>query len=189
VLSPENYQLAEQLSCQCALVETSTFRWAFSVLEALHLKEYEFQHFPYALKYILNESMQQQLGSELCWGLYALLRFRRQVCAHDSLTLGNFKWIDDPFVMTLLFQATDDGLIKENIFGADELSRVIGQDGLWKRNWLFAYEAGRMLNDDYSENDQYFNVLHKNNVQFFTEVADDDQQHIELPDSDGEDSI
>lgn len=46
VLSPANYQLAEQLSCQCALVETSTFRWAFSVLELLHLNGYKFQHFP-----------------------------------------------------------------------------------------------------------------------------------------------
>jgi hypothetical protein len=189
VLSPENYQLAEQLSCQCALAEASTFRWAFSLLEVLHLDGYKFQHFPYALKFILTESMQKQLGSELCWGLYALLRFRRQVCARGSITLGNFKWIDDPFVMTLLFQATDEGLVKENIFGADELTRVIGSKGLWERNWLFAYEVGRMLNDDYAEEDEHFRVLHKNNVRFFNEVDDDDQQHIVLPDSDGEDSV
>lgn len=133
--------------------------------------------------------MQKQLGSELCWGLYALLRFRRQVCACDSITLGNFRWINDPFVMTLLFQATDKGLIKENIFSADELSGVIGSKGLWERNWLFAYEVGRMQNDDYFENDQYFNVLHKNGVRFFNDVSDDDHQHIDLPDFDGEESL
>jgi len=189
VLTRENYQLAEQFSCQCSLAETSTFRWAFRVLEILHLERYKFQHFPYALKYILNESMQKQLGSELCWGLYALLRFRRQVCARGSISLSNLKWIDDPFVMTLLFQATDEGLIKENIFGADELSEVIRGEGLWKRNWLFAYEVGRMLNDDYVENEDHFHILHKNNVRFFNEVPDDNQQQIKLPDFDGEDSL
>jgi len=184
----DNHELCEQLVCQCAVVEPSTMRYGFHVLEKLHLRKYKFRYFFEAMRWIVKDASQKGHGSELCWVLYALLRFRKQLPAGVTVEIGDsLKRFNDPCAMLLAVQCVDEGLIGDDLLNTDQLGGFLCAEELWQQNWLFAYEGGMMLgNADYLDACEYFSVLKKNGVRFFSEVAECKQEEIKLPELDEE---
>lgn len=182
-LRSENYQLCEQLVCQCALVEPSTMRYGFHVLEKLHLKKYDFHHFFDAMKWIVTDASQKGHGSELCWALYALLRFRKQLPKDGRIELDDcLKRFNDPFAMLLAVQCVDEGLIDDNLLDDDRLGSLFCEDALWGQNWLFAYEGGMIVDGDFLKNNEHFALLRKHSVRFSSKVSECERKEILLPD-------
>lgn len=183
----DNYKLCEQLACHCAIIEPSSMRYAFHVLERLHILGYEFVHFFECVTSIIEGAVRKHHGSELCWALYALLRFRAHLAMTPVTALGDcLKQCNDPLAKVLTLQCVRDGLIANDLLRENVFESSFNGTALWDDNWLFAYEAGVQFQDGYITADDHFGPLKESGVRFFKDVGLGDTEEIDLPDQDEE---
>jgi hypothetical protein len=135
-VTSQDWELLQDLLCQCALAERGTMSALIAQFEFYRLRG-PVKALDRLISIILEDSTPLARGSEIVWALWAAIWFSRPIPIRLARRLDG---IPDPFVAILALHAKSLGLIAKSVtfpLWAQEMRRT----SLYGPNWLLAYEA------------------------------------------------
>lgn len=176
------FELSEQIVCQCAMVEPSTIRYGVHILEKLYLAGHEFRYFFKTVEMILDDAAQKGHDAEMCWVLYALLRFQGQCSDANLVNYARHATVsDNPFVLLLAAQLRMADVDADCDEIDNKISQCIESENLNSAMWPLIYELGIRIYPDAISKSEGYSILNRHGIRYFEYVEECRDVQVDLP--------